>query len=76
MSTARYHSGQKTVDCASTGARYAGLEKASCACSVRVARNLDTNFLTQDLSRLDRFIVSLLPSPFPKFFEGDLVGHE
>jgi hypothetical protein len=67
MSTAKYSSGQKTVERANAGAEYAEPEKGSCACSVRVAADRPTRLRNQELRPLDPFIVSLLPAPAAAF---------
>lgn len=61
MSTAKYSSGQKTVDGASAGADDVGLEMGICACSGRVTIERLARLWNQDLRPLDLFIVSLLP---------------
>jgi hypothetical protein len=61
MSTAKYSSGQKTVDCASAGADDVELEEGFCACSVHAATERPVSLWTKYLSFLKLFIVSLLP---------------
>lgn len=59
MSTARYSSGQKTVEDGGDGD--AGPEEEPCACSVSVAEALPVRRVNQDFSPLNFFVMSLLP---------------
>lgn len=58
MSSARYSSGQKTVD---DGGDDVGLEEGSCACAVSIAKDLSVRRLNKDLRPLDFLVVSWLP---------------